>query len=404
MSTQSRNLLNIILPTTGQPEPPPPTPAPTYTVAPAITAGATVRTSNVGTRGTWDDADTYADQWQYSANGSTGWTDIAGATALNYTPTPGLYRMYLRRRETATGPGGSTEAFSNVSFPVTLPPFTFQVTTTGASQTLTIAELRTVLNEEIEVQWGDGQTSFFMSTGSSGNQRTHLYAAAGTYTVTINPPDLVTHFDIRDTKVTQLAGAQLSLLRVLTNLRILTVPSNVLNWTVSLNDPMIPTLQYLQIEIQNNFVWTVDGDFPAINDVLNLRSLPGLTWAIGPANPMPPLVESLTIRECPGVTYSRISLTEPTWKVNDLNIVRIESGWTTAMVDDFLLDLYHSFPTRVLGANNTIDLAGGTPANQAPSGVLAAQCPPVTGRAAAYELVNDSCGVSANHWSSVTTA
>jgi hypothetical protein len=400
-----RNLLNVILPTTGQPTPPP-TPAPVYTVNPAITASAIVHTENVGTQGTASNADSYAQQWQQSPDGVGSWTDIAGATALNYTPTPALYQSFLRRRETATGAGGSTVAYSNVSFAVSVPPMTFQVTTTGVNQTLTIAELRTVLNEEVEVTWGDGQSNFYMSTGSTGNQRTHLYAAAGTYNVSINPADLITHLDIRDTKISQVTGANVSVLRNLTNLRILTVPATALQWTVNEAAPMLPLLQYLQIEIQNNFVWTVNGDFPPINDVLNLRSLPGLTWLISAANPLPPLADSITIRDSAGVDYQRVSTdgaAGAAWRLNTCDIIRIETGFTTQMIDDLLLDLYAVFPFRTVPAG-TIDLLGGTPANQAPSGVLAAQCPPVTGRAAAYELVNDSCGVSANHWTSVTTA
>jgi hypothetical protein len=89
--------------------------------------------------------------------------------------------------------------------------------------------------------------------------------------------------------------------------------------------------------------------------------------------------------------------------VPDLSLVRIENGWSQSMVDDFLLDVYGAFPTRTV-SGGTIDLLGGSPANAAPSGVLAAMCPPTTGKAAAYELVNDSCGVSPNHWTSVTTA
>ena len=38
-------------------------------------------------------------QWEYSSNGSTGWTDIGGATSLSYNPPGGLTQdRYYRRR------------------------------------------------------------------------------------------------------------------------------------------------------------------------------------------------------------------------------------------------------------------------------------------------------------------
>jgi len=71
-------------------------------------------------------------------------------------------------------------------------------------------------------------------------------------------------------------------------------------------------------------------------------------------------------------------------------------------VDAVLLGIYDGFPSRVANAG-TLNVAGdGGSANATPSGILQAQCPPTTGKEAAYELVNDSCGVSTNHYAAVT--
>jgi hypothetical protein len=253
------------------------------------------------------------------------------------------------------------------------------------------------------VDWGDGTNENFTSTGSTGNARSHLYSVSGVRTITIDRPDRVTHFDIRDVKTSQLLGPQVCKMFNLTNFRLLTATTQHLNWTVTPNTPMFPSLQYMQIELQAGLNWVVNGDFPPINDVLNLRNVTGITWAIGPANPIPVDVESLTIRECAGITYARTAPSLPAWRVNDLSIVRIECGWTTAMVDAFLLDLSDVFPFKAV-AGGTIDLLGGTPANQAPSGSLPTACPPISGVQAKAELVSDTCGRSANHWASVTTA
>lgn len=394
----ARNTIYYLVQPGGFNPPPPPGGAPVNTVSPSISINPFVNTQVNGVRGTWTDATSYADQWEASNDGVIGWFNISGATSINYTPTPFYYQLYLRRKETATGPGGSTVAYSNVVGPVALPAMTFTITTTGAGQTLTLQEIRTVIGQQINIDWGDGSNNNYTSTGSTGNTRTHVYAVANTYVVTIDLPDRVTHFDVRDTKIIQLLGTQLSLMRLLTNLRILSVPNTALVWTVGTAAPMMPALQYLQIELQNNFVWTVNFDFPPINDVLNLRGLPSMVWLIDSDNPMPSEVESLTIREVPGITYQSSMEDVP-----DLSTVRIENGWSQAQVDAWLLDVYAAFPSRTV-AGGTIDLLGGSPANAAPSGVLAAMCPPTTGKAAAYELVNDSCGVSANHWTTITTA
>jgi len=83
------------------------------------------------------------------------------------------------------------------------------------------------------------------------------------------------------------------------------------------------------------------------------------------------------------------------------NTIRVEAALTQTEVNDILLGLYAGFATKTV-TGGTIDLLGQS--NAAPSGVLQAQCPPTTGYEAAYELVNDSCGVSTKHWVSVTTA
>jgi PKD repeat protein len=369
---------------------------------PTINAQPQPNTALDVTAGSWTGATSVTAQAQRSDTGVGGWADIGSSWVVGvgtpYTPTYADDGKYFRIKETALP--GSVEAFSTASLITTTLNMTFQVTTTGASQTLTINELRTVIGQAVNVNWGDSSSNNYTSTGTTGNNRTHLYAAAGTYTVTIDLPKRITHFDIRDTKVSSLTGVQLSKFRELLNLRILTVPDLALNWTVSTTHPMPPLIQYLQVEIQTNLVWAVSttNPMPPINDVLNLRQLPNLTWTINPTTPLPPLVESLTIRDSAGVDY-----TSSAESCLDLSVVRIESGWDTTMLDAFLRDLYIAFPSRTVSAG-TVDLAGGSPANGVPSGVLAAMCPPTTGKARAYELVNDSCGVSANHWTSVTTA
>jgi hypothetical protein len=73
---------------------------------------------------------------------------------------------------------------------------------------------------------------------------------------------------------------------------------------------------------------------------------------------------------------------------------------TQAQVDQILDDLYTAFATRV-PAGGSINVAG---TNAAPSGIFQAQCPPLTGKEFAFELLNDSCLVNPTKvWATVTT-
>ncbi len=57
-------------------------------------------------------------KWQRSADGSTGWADIGGATSGTYTLTSTDLLKYIRYLETATNDDGSTDQASNVAGPI----------------------------------------------------------------------------------------------------------------------------------------------------------------------------------------------------------------------------------------------------------------------------------------------
>ena len=68
-------------------------------------------------------------------------------------------------------------------------------------------------------------------------------------------------------------------------------------------------------------------------------------------------------------------------------------------VDKILLGFYDAFPSKT-NAGGAITLIGA--GMGAPTGTYQAQVPPITGKEAAYELLNDSGGVSALHWATIT--
>lgn len=86
--------------------------------------------------------------------------------------------------------------------------------------------------------------------------------------------------------------------------------------------------------------------------------------------------------------------------VRNADSIMVDAHLTQGQVDNVLLGIYDHFAAHGMSKTATIYL-GGT--NAAPSGTLQAACPPTSGKEAAYELKNDSCGVSSNHYSTVQT-
>ena len=83
--------------------------------------------------------------------------------------------------------------------------FSMTVTTTGAQQ-LKLDGL--TVSASTTVDWGDNSSNDYTGSGS----RTHNYAGAGTWTVTIKQPLNVTGIDLRDKKITALTGANVTTL------------------------------------------------------------------------------------------------------------------------------------------------------------------------------------------------
>jgi hypothetical protein len=92
---------------------------PTNSVAPVASGTAQVGRSVSCTTGTWTSTpSSYAYQWQDSADGSTGWANIASATSSSYLIAAGELNDYLRCNVTATNDGGTSSATpSNVLGP-----------------------------------------------------------------------------------------------------------------------------------------------------------------------------------------------------------------------------------------------------------------------------------------------
>lgn len=90
---------------------------PVNTVAPALSGTEEVGQTLTSTAGTWTGTApiTYGYQWQRSDDGSTGWTNISGATSSNYTLQAGDATKYVRCEITGTNAVAFDVAHSDVS-------------------------------------------------------------------------------------------------------------------------------------------------------------------------------------------------------------------------------------------------------------------------------------------------
>lgn len=242
----------------------------------------------------------------------------------------------------------------------------------GAGETLTLQRVTPTGANSIVV-WGDGGADSTITDGYTSSI-THVYTNAGTYTVQISHLELITHIDLRDPKIA---------------------------WIVSNTRPIPQNLISVRLISATGITWSVGSvtgaNMPAGATEVTLSGF-GLTWSVGSvagAN-MPTNLQTLTVLNCAGFTVEATDILP-----GSLTTIRIENALSQAAANAFLAALYLAFPTRT-GINGTVDLLGGS--NAAPTGTSpgSAECPPTTGWNTAYELVNDSCGVSLKHWASVS--
>ena len=94
----------------------PPPVAPVNTAVPVISGTAQQGQALTATAGTWTNSPTsFAYQWQTSANGTSGWTNLSGATASTYTIQAGDVGNFLRVQVTATNTGGPSSPASSAA-------------------------------------------------------------------------------------------------------------------------------------------------------------------------------------------------------------------------------------------------------------------------------------------------
>lgn len=165
-----------------------PAAAPSYSVAPVIAGtaveGETLTRTAAGTA-SGNPTPTITGKWQRSDNGSTGWTDIDGATATTYVLQTADVTKHIRYLETATNTEGNASSPSNVIGAVAAaPPLDFSVRLSGgaanASPTASIGGARSsveytaenLFDDSARTEYVDGHTDYrivYVSNDDTGD-------------------------------------------------------------------------------------------------------------------------------------------------------------------------------------------------------------------------------------------
>lgn len=152
----------------------PPPLQPPVNLSPPVVSGVNAVGSLLSvTAGVWSGDPSFAYQWQISADGLTGWADIAGATAETYAPVAGDASQFIRAIVTATNAAGTASAESNEAGPILRAPVnTGLPVITGTAR---VDELLTVSNgawaafpaPSFTYQWQRGATNISGATSST---------------------------------------------------------------------------------------------------------------------------------------------------------------------------------------------------------------------------------------------
>ena len=312
---------------------------------------------------TWDTV-TGADSYKiyYGTDGVTFASSTTSATnsktVAGLTANTTYYFYVVAVKGTTEGTASSTANAKTYNY------FIMSVVTTGA-ETLTLYFIDVKAGESITIDWGDGADDTYTDAGVA---RAHPYAGAGTWAVKISGARFITNVDLRDTKIRFNSSALLSCGDNLIRFYINTVPKS----------PIIDTADMAHLKLETIFLNLVQTGTYNIN-MSHFASQP---------------LSSIFIQCTQG--------TRTVTRTDFANYVNVSSctiilGLVSADVDKVLLGFYDAFPSKT-NTGGTITLTG----NQAPTGTYQAKVPPLTGKEAAYELLNDSGGVSSLHWATIT--
>ena len=288
---------------------------------------------------------------------------------------------------------GSTEG--GASSVVSLDWFTMQATTTGAA-TLSLALVNVVAGDGTTIFWGDGTADSYTSANNA-SAKTRAYAGAGTYVVKIANPLNISEINFNSAILTNFNSNQY--LKCGDNLARITHSTALISPTINSAD-----MAHLKLSSQLFLAFTQPGTYAINSDHFKAYTLSSTlfltftqagTYTINSDHfKAYTLSSTLQLNFTQAGTYA-IARADITYVRVVTVVINIPSLATST--DLILLGFYDRLAAKT-NTGGTINLTG----CPAPTGTYQAMVPPTTGKEAAYELINDSGGVTTKEWATIT--
>ena len=285
------------------------------------------------------------------------------------------------------------------------PALHLTATTTGAGETVTIHRMTPATGTSLTIIWGDGTTTS-VAAGVTTAQA-HVYAAAGTYAIRVVDARNIVQIDMHDSKLSGFDSADLAL-SAITYFACYSLGSAVAS-RVSSADMVSWTLTYWRLSAMPAGTYSIDSaDMASWTPTYwRLYSMPAGTYSIDSADMASWTPTDWRLSAMPAGTLTVTAAANFNGWIRPSEFRFDNLTLNQTQVDAILWGLYGAFAGET-SAGGTLNLGGSRDtANAAPSGTFqaASACPvsvATDGKEVAYELLNDSCGVSTKHWATVT--
>jgi hypothetical protein len=286
------------------------------------------------------------------------------------------------------------------------PALHLTATTTGAGETVTIHRVTPATGTTLTIIWGDGTTTS-VAAGVEAAQA-HVYAAAGTYAIRVENARNIVQINLHDSKLSgfnsaDLAGSAITYFSCYTlgaaaASRVTT--ADMASWTPEYwRLSSMPAGGTYSIDSADMASWTPTDWW--------LSSMPAGTYTVDSADMASWTPTYWYLYSMPAGTLTVTAAANFNGWIRPSEFRFDNLTLNQTQVDAILWGLYGAFAGKT-STGGTLNLGGsGDTANAAPSGTFqaASACPvsvATDGKEVAYELLNDTCGVSTKHWATVT--
>jgi len=370
----------------------------------------------------------------YSLDVTYNWSGTVTPTLGGYEFTPAS-RTYTNVLADVSGEDYTAEAANAILY-----------ATVGDGETVTLRRI-TPTGGNVVVDWGDGGDTSTVLANNTGTT-THVYTSAGTYTITLSDPELITYLDLGDAKLT-VNSADIAPCKNVTTFNLSNIKSVAFNSSdLAQWNPDVFTIQSTNASFSGDFNFAHLSWHPtrlifvALPDsfIITLNSADIGDWQ--PSRFEVAIVRATGLFDTAdisswgtSISYFRMYLLGITSVFNTADLAEWNPGtfqyyainlngritvaensfvnWTnttafslssaslpTSIVDALLGELWNAFPFRV-ATGGTIDLQWQSP----PSGTYQAADPPTTGKEFAFELLNDSENINpTKKWATISVA